>query len=423
MAGRLVNLGFLMGKPSSRSFKDALANDSHSSSFPELKISSHRGMPSLWISEGEILALAAPFEFALVVCRVFAHRSYFVNNCYIKLFKWSPMFDVEVKSPIIPIWVSFPHLFTPRILNGLGSLFGQPLITDHATACDSRSSIARVLVELDVTKHYPDRVWVGPENLGYIQEVIMEEFLSYCSQCKSLGHSKLEFCSLNKTPKDALQSNVELVNEKLDLDPLKEVVNVDTGGVSSGLPVPVLTPVVSPKKVLISEVAYSLELMVAPGGLVNDGLEVLELVQETDVSLAVIGKDSLVAFPNASPVLDVVNTELGCVDNVMLNDSLSGKIDVHNEPAMPPSLANNLVEIPVISIFIENLKAQLNLSRHNACLEQIDWLEDLSEKDEWEELQGDEEFDKMINFIANHLVGKALSQGSGKRMGGKNKRK
>ncbi|KAL0906649.1 hypothetical protein M5K25_025161 [Dendrobium thyrsiflorum] len=274
MVGRLVDPGFLIGKASSRSFKDALANDSHSSNFPELKITSHRGMPSLWISEGEILAHAAPFEFALVgkfparrpsleaihnfffylklmgevsvtilnmrhiliklvndldYCMVFAYRSYFVNNCYMKLFKWSPMFDVEVESPIIPIWVSFPHLrphlFTPRILNGLGSLFGLPLKIDHATVCGSRPSIARVLVELDVTKHYLDRVWVGPENLDYIQEVIMEEFPSYCSQYKSLGHSKLECCALNKTRSiDVLQSNAELVNYKVDLNPLKEVV-------------------------------------------------------------------------------------------------------------------------------------------------------------------------------------------------------
>ncbi|KAH0454618.1 hypothetical protein IEQ34_016542 [Dendrobium chrysotoxum] len=44
-----------------------MSGASHSSvSFLDLKISSHRGVPSLWISEEEILTLAAPFKFALV---------------------------------------------------------------------------------------------------------------------------------------------------------------------------------------------------------------------------------------------------------------------------------------------------------------------------------------------------------------------
>ncbi|KAI0500913.1 hypothetical protein KFK09_019131 [Dendrobium nobile] len=43
-------------------------------------------------------------------CQVFSHCSHFVSNCYMKLFKWSPHFDVNVESHVIPIWVSFPYL-------------------------------------------------------------------------------------------------------------------------------------------------------------------------------------------------------------------------------------------------------------------------------------------------------------------------
>ncbi|KAL0928179.1 hypothetical protein M5K25_000048 [Dendrobium thyrsiflorum] len=208
MAGvRLVDPGFMDGKTSSKSFRDALSGSV--SSFPDLKITTHRGMPSLWIFVAEILALVVPFDFALVgkfpthrpsfeairkkifnlkligdfsitvlnpkhilikfvndldYCRVFAHRSYFINNCYMRLIKWSPSFDVEVESPIISIWVSFPHLrphlFAPRILHGLGSMFGRPLKIDHATSTGSKPSVARVFVELDVSKQFPDKVWI-----------------------------------------------------------------------------------------------------------------------------------------------------------------------------------------------------------------------------------------------------------------------
>ncbi|KAL0911782.1 hypothetical protein M5K25_019946 [Dendrobium thyrsiflorum] len=124
--------------------------------------------------------------------KVFCHRSYFVNNCYMKLTKWSPLVDVGVESPIILIWVSFPNLcpymFSPCILFGLGSIFGRLLKVDNATSVGSRPSVARVLVELAITKTYPNKVWLGPKKLGYIQQVVMEVFPAFCASCKCIGH-------------------------------------------------------------------------------------------------------------------------------------------------------------------------------------------------------------------------------------------
>ncbi|KAL0926292.1 hypothetical protein M5K25_002509 [Dendrobium thyrsiflorum] len=243
---RVDDPGFLENKFKSRSFRDALSGASSSSDFPDLKLSSCHGLPALWISDDEMRALAIPFEFALVgkfsgqrpsleairkiffllklsgnffvtllnsknilvkfandldYCRVFSHRSYFVGNCYMKLVKWSPLLDIDIDSPSIPIWASFPnlrlHLFTPHILFGLGSLFGRPLRTDNATSNGLRPSVARVLVELDVTKKYSEFVWVDSETLGFHQRVELEEFPTYCDHCKVLGHSNVECCVLN----------------------------------------------------------------------------------------------------------------------------------------------------------------------------------------------------------------------------------
>ncbi|KAI0528984.1 hypothetical protein KFK09_001529 [Dendrobium nobile] len=109
-----------------------------------------------------------------------------------KFFKWPPHFDVNVESLVVLIWVSFPylcqHLISPRILHGLGSLFGRSFRTDNATISGTRPYVARILVELDITKHYPNQVWLGSDSVGYIQSVEVEEFLPYCSHCKSLGH-------------------------------------------------------------------------------------------------------------------------------------------------------------------------------------------------------------------------------------------
>ncbi|KAH0449880.1 hypothetical protein IEQ34_020572 [Dendrobium chrysotoxum] len=44
------------------------------------------------------------------------------------------------------------NLFSHHILLGLGSIFVHPLHTDNATSTGTRSSIAHILVELDITK-------------------------------------------------------------------------------------------------------------------------------------------------------------------------------------------------------------------------------------------------------------------------------
>jgi len=130
-SAHLRDSGFLSGASVPLSFKDALSGIS-SSSFPELSVSSHRGLPALLISEEEVCSLAAPFEFSLVghflgrrpsidairnfcfnlkllgeflvtvlnhrnvliklvndfdYCRIFLHSSYFAQNCYMKVVK------------------------------------------------------------------------------------------------------------------------------------------------------------------------------------------------------------------------------------------------------------------------------------------------------------------------------------------------
>lgn len=50
------------------------------------------------------------------------------------------------------------------------------------------SSVARILVELDISKSHPNYVWLDPEKFGYIQKVILEGFPSFCSHCKAVGH-------------------------------------------------------------------------------------------------------------------------------------------------------------------------------------------------------------------------------------------
>ncbi|KAH0453705.1 hypothetical protein IEQ34_018029 [Dendrobium chrysotoxum] len=121
------------------SFLDALSGTSPAVCFPNLKFTTFRELPSLWILEEKILALAPPLQFALVgyfpscrpnlqsirkfffnlklnrdflvtfwltiltISEFFCYISYFVNNYYMKLTKWYPLVEIGVESPIIPI--------------------------------------------------------------------------------------------------------------------------------------------------------------------------------------------------------------------------------------------------------------------------------------------------------------------------------
>ncbi|KAL0923173.1 hypothetical protein M5K25_007218 [Dendrobium thyrsiflorum] len=174
--------GFLVGKNQSKSFKEVLATSDTSIDFPELKVTTLRGLLALWISKGKVLHLAKPFEYALV-------GKFPLRQPVIKL---TPYLDLSEESSIVLVWLSFPelhpHLFSPHILFGLGSIFGRPIHTDNAITVGSHCSEARILVEMDISKSHPDLVWLGPENLGYIQKVVVEGMPNFCSHCKEVGH-------------------------------------------------------------------------------------------------------------------------------------------------------------------------------------------------------------------------------------------
>ncbi|KAI0495094.1 hypothetical protein KFK09_025241 [Dendrobium nobile] len=291
--------GFLDSKNRSKSFKEVLSGSDASKAFSDMQVTTIRGLMALWISEFEVLHLAKPFDFALVgkfplrrpaldsirrffstsnyrvffvtlldhsnvlikLCndldygRIVTHRSYFVFGCFIKVIKWTPFLDLSKESPIVYVWISFlelhPHLFSPRILFGLGSLFGRPLHTDNTTVVGSRSSVAHILVEMNISKTYPDSIWLGPEKLGYIQKVVLEGFPSYCPHCKSVGHKKSECVKLFPHLRQAVASvQPPMVSE---LVPVVNPPSLDL--IDPSVPVNFLAPTYAVSAPIVAELA------------------------------------------------------------------------------------------------------------------------------------------------------------------------
>ncbi|XP_070031808.1 uncharacterized protein [Nicotiana tomentosiformis] len=63
--------------------------------------------------------------------------------------------------------------------------------------------MAKVRVEIDLTKPQPDSVWVGSENeefplKGYTQKIKYESIPKFCKHCRKLGHNMMNCRVLEK---------------------------------------------------------------------------------------------------------------------------------------------------------------------------------------------------------------------------------
>lgn len=83
--------------------------------------------------------------------------------------KWSLDFRANHELAVIPVWASFLDLSLPLFaknqLGKLAAMLGRPLRVDVATSTLRRPSVARVLVEVDVSKEPMKRVWMGVMSL------------------------------------------------------------------------------------------------------------------------------------------------------------------------------------------------------------------------------------------------------------------
>ncbi|KAI0519357.1 hypothetical protein KFK09_006801 [Dendrobium nobile] len=131
-----------------------------------------------------------------------------------RILKLTPFFDVKEESPIVPIWISFPnlrlHFFNHKVLHALGLIFGRPLQTDQATASRTGLFVARILVEVDITKKYAKEVWVGSKMFGSPEKVLTNKKPNEESE-----KSPNIFISV-----DSMLHNEENTNELLKLDTL-----------------------------------------------------------------------------------------------------------------------------------------------------------------------------------------------------------
>ncbi|XP_060212213.1 uncharacterized protein LOC132639829 [Lycium barbarum] len=132
--------------------------------------------------------------------------------------KWTPDFRPDVDSPIVPTWVLLPslpiHCHSWHYVKQIVGTIGTPLSMDLATENRTRPSMAKVRVEIDLTKPKIDSVWIGVEDddsplKGFTQKIEYENVPKYCRHCKLLGHSILQCRHAEKKKEDAKEKHIE----------------------------------------------------------------------------------------------------------------------------------------------------------------------------------------------------------------------
>ncbi|XP_059294577.1 uncharacterized protein LOC132047566 [Lycium ferocissimum] len=129
--------------------------------------------------------------------------------------KWSPKWRPEIDSPIILVWVLLPqlpfHCHTWYYVRQTLSPIDTPIAMDNATNGRTRPSMAKVRVEIDLTKPRINKLWIGAEDencplRGFYQKIEYEAMPKYCTHCCLLGHA-IEDCRVLERKKRQEKDN------------------------------------------------------------------------------------------------------------------------------------------------------------------------------------------------------------------------
>ncbi|KAL0462618.1 UNVERIFIED_CONTAM: hypothetical protein Slati_0149400 [Sesamum latifolium] len=112
--------------------------------------------------------------------RLWLRGEWMFDGFHMRVFKWSPNFDPQIESSIIPVWIMLPelsvHLFEKHALFKLAAKIGKPLRMDEPTADMSRPDLARTScnhlghdISACIAKHHDgiSHTNISPRPTGY----------------------------------------------------------------------------------------------------------------------------------------------------------------------------------------------------------------------------------------------------------------
>ncbi|KAG5599178.1 hypothetical protein H5410_030548 [Solanum commersonii] len=134
---------------------------------------------------------------------------------------WTKQRMTIEETPIVPIWISAPCLpwhLQKGVYNTIIISYRQGSQILTASIKRTRASMAKVKVQVDLTKARPRHVWIGLDEedltIGRWQTIDYESIPPYCEYCKHQGHMGYE-CKF-KIRDEEFKKRKELEAEKKD---------------------------------------------------------------------------------------------------------------------------------------------------------------------------------------------------------------
>ncbi|KAK6118563.1 hypothetical protein DH2020_047695 [Rehmannia glutinosa] len=123
-----------------------------------------------------------------------------IQDCPIRVFKWTTVFNLKEKAPLAPVWIRLPglsiHFFDYHALYSIAKEIGTPLQVDSPTAKQTRLTMARICIELDLLKERMEEIVLRSNGVVHVQRIVYERVPEYCDFCKHVGHN-IQACYMN----------------------------------------------------------------------------------------------------------------------------------------------------------------------------------------------------------------------------------
>lgn len=117
-----------------------------------------------------------------------------IKTSMFRLFRWTPDFEIGKDSSLTAVWVKMYdlplHYYNESSLYRLGSMLGTVLRVHPTTIRLAQQGYVKVCIELDVSKPFTDKLWIGTSNdYGWEISLEYEGNHAYCDYCGLLGHT------------------------------------------------------------------------------------------------------------------------------------------------------------------------------------------------------------------------------------------
>ncbi|XP_026417366.1 uncharacterized protein LOC113312848 [Papaver somniferum] len=119
---------------------------------------------------------------------------------------WIPNFRSEnQRTSKAMVWVQIPGLsleyWDEKTLFKISRAIGNPIKVDAATLNYESGYYAKVLIEIDLAKSIPNKLWIVTRYGAFSQGVTLKNLPKFCHKCKIVGH-QLSECRMQSTATD-----------------------------------------------------------------------------------------------------------------------------------------------------------------------------------------------------------------------------